>query len=77
MKGFIKWVEGWPRVVKLLFTLIWGIFPNLYRIGKSLSKGNLIGTILAIILLICGGFLILWIIDIFTMLFANKVLWFD
>lgn len=77
MKGFIKWIEGWPRIVKLIFTLIWGIFPNLYRLGKSLSKGSILGIILSVILLICGGFLILWIIDIVTMLLWNKVYWID
>lgn len=77
MKGLVKALDNLPRIVKLILTFIWGIFPNLMRFAKSIAKGNVLGVILSIILLICGGFLVLWIIDIVTMVLWNKIYWID
>jgi hypothetical protein len=77
MKAYVKFMDGLPRIVKIIFALpilsfLWGF----YRIAKSASKKNTIGVILAIILFFFSGF-ILWIIDLITIIVKGKILWID
>ena len=64
MKDLIKAIDGLPKIVRFLGTLIWGILTNIYRLCRSIAKQDVLGVVLAIILLLCGGFFILWIIDL-------------
>ncbi len=76
MKDLVKALEGLPWIVKLILTLIWGIYGNIYRLLRSLAASNLLGIVLSILLLICGGFFILWIIDIICILIGKDYWWF-
>lgn len=77
MKSLVKSIEGLPTIVKFILTLLWGFLGNLYRIARSGAKGNVLGVILAVILLICGGFVILWIIDLIFIVIGKEIWWID
>lgn len=77
MKDVIKFFDNAPKLVKLILAL-----PGLdvcwvvYRICKSLDKGNNLGLILGIVLLIVG-IPFLWLLDIIMILLDKPVLWLD
>ena len=77
MKDLIKAIDGLPKIVRFLGTLIWGILTNIYRLCRSIAKQDVLGVVLAIILLLCGGFFILWIIDLVCILLDKPILWID
>lgn len=77
MASFVKWMDQAPKLLKIIFALpgldlIWGI----YRLCRSLKKKSVVGTVLAIVLLILSPFVV-WIIDLITIIVSNKVLWID
>ena len=77
MKSFTNWLDGAPKILKLIFCLpglglIWG----LYRLFKSLSSGKVLHIVLGIIMLIaCPS--VFWIVDFITVLITGKVIWID
>ena len=77
MKKLVKTLEGLPWIVRVLLTLVWGIYANLLRLFKSLAKENLVGIVLAVVLLLCGGFVVLWIIDVIMVVLGKKIWWID
>lgn len=77
MKSLVKTLEGLPWLIRVLLTLFLGIYSNLLRLFRSLAAGNIIGIVLAVILLCCGGFFILWIIDLIMVLLGKKIWWID
>lgn len=77
MKDLIKAIDGLPKIVRFLGTLIWGILPNIYRLCRSIAKQDVLGIVLAIILLIFNGFVILWIIDLVCILLDKPIWWID
>ena len=77
MKDIVKALEGLPYIVRVLLTIFWGIYGNLMRLFRSLAKNNLVGIILAVILLLCGGFIILWIWDVIRVILGKQVWWID
>ena len=77
MKDLVKALEGLPYIVRVLLTVLWGIYGNLMRLFRSLAKNNLVGIILAVVLLICGGFVILWIWDVIRVILGKQVWWID
>lgn len=77
MSSFIKSMDGLPKIVKFLLALpcldiIWVI----YRICRSLAKKDMVGVVLGVILIIVG-IPFLWLIDMITIVVANKVYWID
>lgn len=77
MKELIKSFDNLPKIVKIILALpVLDIVWAIYRLLKSIDKGNFLGIILAIILLIVCP-VILWILDIITIIVADKVLWID
>ncbi len=77
MKDLVKALEGLPYIVRVLLTLLYGVYGNLMRLFRSLAKNNLVGIILAVVLLICGGFVILWIWDVIRVILGKQVWWID
>ena len=77
MKSLVKTLEGLPWLIRVLLTLFLDIYSNLLRLFKSLAASNIIGIVLALILLLCGGFFILWIIDLIMVLLGKKIWWID
>lgn len=77
MKSLVKTLEGLPWLIRVLLTLFLDIYSNLLRLFRSLAANNIIGIVLALILLLCGGFFILWIIDLIMVLLGKKIWWID
>lgn len=77
MDKLVKTLDGFPRWLKILLVILWGVYGNLYRLFKSIQKKNVLGIVLAAILLVCGGFVVLWIIDIVMMILFGRVWWID
>ena len=77
MKNLVKTLEGLPWIVRVLLVLLWGVYGNIVRLLKSLAANNVLGVVLAGILLICGGFFILWIVDLVCVLLNKPIWWID
>jgi len=77
MKGIVKAFDGLPKIVKFILALpVFDIVCAVYRLCRSLNKNNVLGIVLAIIMLfVCPA--IFWLVDMITILLANKVLWID
>ena len=74
---FLKAMDDLPLIVKIILAIpaldiIWVI----YRIVKSLAKGNMIGVILGIVLVIVG-LPFLWLVDIIFIVLKGQVFWID
>lgn len=76
MKKIVDALEGLPWIVQLILVILWGVYANLLRLFKSIAAGNILGIILAAILLACGGFVVLWIIDVICVILGKKIWWF-
>ena len=76
-KKYIDLYESLPVWAKLILALLWNVPTDIYRICKSIKAKNVLYIVLAVILTICGGFFILWIVDIVTIIVKNKVYWLD
>ncbi len=77
MKDLVNTLEGLPWIVRLLLVIIWGAYGNILRICKSLAANNILGVVLAVICLLCGGFGILWIVDLVCVILGKKIWWID
>lgn len=69
-----KTMESLPWIVRLILTILYGLYGDLIRLFRSLGKQNWVGVILAVILIVSGGLIVLWIIDI-IMVALNKPIW--
>ena len=66
-----------PLIVKILLALpLLDIVWVVYRLIKSIESKNTVGIVLAVVLLVFG-IPFLWLVDIITLIVANKVLWLD
>lgn len=73
----IKALDGLPKWLKIVLALpVLDIIWNIYRLVKSIRKDNLVGIILAALLIIIG-IAFMWLVDIITLLVRDKVLWID
>ena len=76
MKKVLDTLEGLPWIVQLILVILWGVYANLLRLFRSIVAKNLLGIILSAILLACGGFVVLWIIDVICVILGKKIWWF-
>ena len=77
MRDLIKAIDNLPLFVKVILAIpaldiVWWI----YRLCRSLEKNNLVGVIVAVVLL-CVGIPFMWLIDLITILVKGTVLWID
>ena len=77
MKSFTNWMEALPLWAKIVFAIpaldiIWVV----YRLAKSVETKNVLGIVLAVVLIFIG-FPFLWLIDIITLAISNYVIWID
>lgn len=74
MKEFVKFLDDLPLIVKIILALpgIDGLVWGLYRLFKGILKNNIV-TIIAGIVWIFGGIVLLWIVDLYTLVTSNKV----
>ena len=73
---FVKAMDDLPKIVKLILcipavAIIW----EAYRICRSLEKNNLVGVIIAIVLIVCAP--IMWLVDLICILLNDKIWWID
>lgn len=74
-KKYISFYESLPAIVKFILALFFNIPSAIYRLCLSIKAKSFLGVVLAIILLCTGGLAILWVIDLITIIFKNKVYW--
>ena len=77
MESLIKAIDNLPKIVKLILcipaiAIIWVV----YRLCRSLQKQNMVGVILAIVLIFVG-IPFMWLIDLLCILFKGSVWWID
>ena len=77
MKDLVKTLETLPWIIHVLLVVLYGAYGNLIRLFKSLAKKNIIGVVLAVILLVAGGLVILWIVDLVCVLTNKPIWWID
>ena len=77
MGALVKAFDGLPKIVKIILALpVLDIVWAIYRLCKSLSKGNVLGIVLAILMLFfCPT--VFWIVDLITIILFDKVVWID
>ena len=77
MKNLVKAFDNLPVLVKFILALpVLDIVWAVYRLCRSISKGNVLGIVLGVVMLfVCPT--LFWIVDIITILLMNKVLWID
>ncbi len=77
MKALIKAMDALPKLLKIILALpALDIVWNIYRVGRSLADGNIVGIVLGIVLIIVG-IPFMWLVDIITILLFDKVIWVD
>ena len=75
MKELIKAFDNLPFIVKLLLCIpAVNIAWQIYKICKSVLKGNTLGIILGILCIIPGA-TFMWIVDLVTLLISGKSVW--
>lgn len=77
MKSFIKAMDKLPWIVKLILCLpaldiVWCV----YRLCRSLAKGNVLGIVLAVLSIIPGAAFV-WIVDLVCVILSGKIWWID
>jgi len=77
MQKLINSIDNLPMLLKLILALpfadvVWVI----YRLMRSAVKKNLIGIVIAVLVLVIG-ISWLWIADILCLIFLGKVWWLD
>lgn len=77
MKSFINAMDGLALWIKVILALPFlDIIWNVYRLIRSIDKGNTLGIVLGILLLVIG-IPFMWLVDIISLLITGKVLWID
>lgn len=77
MKSLVKAFDSLPKWVKVILALpVLDIVWAIYRLCKSISAGNTLGIVLAVLMLIFCP-VIFWLVDIITLLLIDRVLWLD
>ena len=77
MKGFVNAMDNLPLWAKVLLAIpMLDIVWVVCRLAKSIEANNVLGIILAVVLIVIG-IPFLWLVDIISLIVANKVLWLD
>jgi preprotein translocase subunit SecY len=76
-QSIAKMLDNLPWLVRLLLVILYGAYGNLVRLFKSLEKGNMLGVVLAVVLLLTGGFVILWVADLICVILNRPIWWID
>lgn len=77
MKSLIKSFDNLPLSVKIIFALpLLDILWVVYRLIRSIVHNNVLGIVLAVLLIVIG-LPFLWLVDIITLIVSGKVIWID
>ncbi len=73
----VKTFDDLPKWLKIVLALpfldiVWVV----YRLFRSVEKNDIVGIVLAVLLLVFG-IPFLWLVDIITIVLQDKVLWID
>ena len=77
MKDLINSFDNLPQWLKIVLALpgldiVWAV----YRLCRSIDKQNVLGIVLGVLMiLICP--VVMWLVDIITLVVYDKVLWID
>lgn len=73
----IKALDKLPKWAKIILALpVLDIIWNIYRLIKSVKKDNILGIVLAVVLIVIG-IAFMWLVDIITIALNDRVLWID
>lgn len=77
MKDLLKFVDDLPFIVKVILALpaldvVWAVV----RVIRSLNANNLVGTVIAIALIVVG-LPFVWLIDLICILLKGNIWWID
>ena len=74
MKEIVKAFDEFPWIIKLIlaFPFIDGIAYGIYRIAKGIDRNDMT-ILIAGIVWVAFGWIILWIIDLISVIFRGKV----
>lgn len=73
---YLDWYTSQDKLTRTLFCILWDIPSNLYRISKSALNDSIIGVLCAILLAVFGGW-VLFVVDVLTIAFKDKVYWLE
>ena len=77
MKALIDAMAGLPKLVKLILCIpALDIIWTIYRLCRSIEKKNIVGIVLAVVLLIVG-IPVVWLIDLICVILKGEVWWID
>ena len=77
MQGYIHWMDGHDRLIKIILCIwILDITWAVYRIGRAIINKNWLHLVLAILWIIAAG-TVGWILDIVWIVLFNRIFWFD
>lgn len=77
MKSLIKSFDNLTLIVKIIFALpLLDILWVVYRLIRSIVHNNVLGIVLAVLLIVIG-LPFLWLVDIITLIVSGKVIWID
>ena len=77
MKDFIKTMDNLPLIVKIILALpALDIIWNVVRLLKSVAKNNVVGIVLALVLIFVGA-PFMWLIDLICIVLKGKIWWLD
>ncbi len=67
--------EALPKLAKILLQIFFGVFiGGIYRVLRFFEKGNIVTLIVGLLVLFTGiGNLIIWILDLYTEITADKI----
>lgn len=69
--------DNLPKWAKIFLALPFlDILWVVYRLFRSIEKSNVLGIVLAVLLLVLG-IPFLWLVDIITLIIQDKVYWID
>jgi hypothetical protein len=74
---FLNEVDNWNIGVKMILCIPFvDIFWVIYRLLKSIADEDVVGIIIAILVLVFGIWF-LWIVDMLSVAFKGHILWFN
>ncbi len=77
MQELCNTLDKQSTLIKIIFALpVLDIIWAIYRICKSVIKGNVLGIILGILMIFIGAS-IWWIVDIICIIVTGHILWLD
>ena len=76
MKNLIKAINELPWIVKLILCIpVLDIVWTVVRLCRSIVAGNVVGIVLAIVLIFCAPFV--WLIDLICVIVKGNIWWLD